>query len=220
MAKKLRSAARATQASRAPTPAFEPAAQADKGQVLRSLATSLRATATYTGGFDKVQRHVLNARRAERDGDLTGAARELRLACARAPERDDLRAEHARINASLSSSLAGSYEEQALYEQRHGKWAAAALSWGKVAAGRPDDPHAARSAAEALLEAKGDLHRARDFAQRAVDLAPNEIAGLRTLARVYIAAGLQLNARRVLQRAAVLDPNDEMVENLLRELHR
>ncbi|MCZ7687560.1 MAG: hypothetical protein M5U28_56000 [Sandaracinaceae bacterium] len=46
------------------------------------------------------------------------------------------------------------------------------------------------------------------------------MSNLRALGRVYIAAGLALNARRVLQRAAALDPSDEMVENLLRDLNR
>ena len=38
------------------------------------------------------------------------------------------------------------------------------------------------------------------------------------LGKVYIAAGLKLNARRVLQAAAKMDPSNEMVENLLRDL--
>ncbi len=224
MAKKLRHAARASHGAShtaRPEPPPERAKEpVDKGQVLRSLASSLRASASHTGGFDRAQRHVLTARRAERDGDLAAAAAELRLAMTLAPEREDLRAEYARINGELASSLATSYEEQALYEQRHGKWAAAALSWVKVAEGRPDDARAARNAAEALVEAKGDLHKAKELAQRASDLAPDDVENLRALGRVYIAAGLALNARRVLQRAAVLDPDDEMVENLLRDLDR
>jgi Flp pilus assembly protein TadD len=220
MAKKLRNAARATHATRPGEPHEPQPAPLDKGQVLRGLASSLRESASHTGGFDKSQRHLLSAQRAERDGDLATAARELRLAAALAPERADLRAEHARVELALSASLASSYHEQAMYEQRPGKWGAAALSWAKAAEGRPDDPRAARCAAEALVQAKGDLHRARDLAQRAVDLAPSDIANLRALATVYIAAGLQLNARRVLQQAATLDPSDEMVENLLRDLDR
>ena len=61
---------------------------------------------------------------AEKQGRLLaqrldlGARRELRLAVSLAPERADLRAEHARVDACLLASLAHTYEEQALYEQR------------------------------------------------------------------------------------------------------
>jgi curved DNA-binding protein CbpA len=224
MAKKLRHAARASSGGRSakaapPDPApSAPPAKADRKQVLRSLASSLRATAGHTGGLDQVKRHEMTAARAEKEGDLAEAAQALRLALMMAPEREDLRERHARLNAELAASLSASYEEQARYEQRHGKWGAAALSWAKVFEGRPSDARAARFAAEALVEAKGDLHRARDLAQKAADLAPDDVENLRALAKVYIAAGLPLNARRVLQRAAKLDPSDEMVENLLREL--
>lgn len=228
MAKKLRGAARASEATRrTKVDATErlpseppPAAPVDKAQVLKSLAGSLKDSASHTGGVDQIQRHVLTAKRAEREGDLAEASRALRLALAMAPERADLRAEHARVNGLLASSLATSYEEQALYESRHGKWGAAALSWAKVFEGRPDDARAARLAAEALVEAKGDLHKAKELAQKAAELAPDDVSNLRALGRVYIAAGLALNARRVLQRAAALDPSDEMVENLLRDLNR
>lgn len=225
MAKKLRGALRASEAHRrrtseAPREPPAPTTGPDKRQVLKSLASSLKHSASHTGGLDPVHRHLLTAKRAERDGDLGEAARALRLALALAPERQDVRAEHARVSRLLANSLSSSYEEQALYEQRHGKWSAAALSWAKVFEGRPDDARAARLAAEALVEARGDLHRAKELAQRAVELAPDDATNLRALGRVYMAAGLALNARRVLQRAAALDPGDEMVENLLRDLDR
>ncbi|MFC1464384.1 MAG: DnaJ domain-containing protein [Candidatus Brachytrichaceae bacterium NZ_4S206] len=219
MAKKLRGAVKP---AAAPTPpaAPESTAKGDREQVLRGLTSSLRATASHTGGVDMAQRHVLNARRAERDGDLAEATRELRLAMSLAPDRVDVAQDHARVSAALAASLAASYEERALYEERHGKWAAAAISWSKVVEGRPDDVRAARSAAEALVAAKGDLHRAKELAQKAVELDPKDVHALRALAGVYIAAGLPLNARRVLQQASALDPSDKMVENLLRELER
>lgn len=224
MARKLRSAARAASARRgsssppAAPPADGEAHKSDRKQLLKSLAGSLRQTASQTGGVDPLRRHVLMAERAKRKGDLAEAAAELRLAMALDPEDEELRERHAAINSQLASSMSTTYEEQALYEQRHGKWGAAALSWAKVFEGRPSDAKAARMAAEALVEAKGDLHKAKSFAQKAAELEPDNIENLRALGRIYLAAGLTLNARRVLQRAAVLDPADEMVENLLRDL--
>lgn len=221
-AKSLRRAAGASAVARrreSSSPPSEPALP-DRAEVLRSLTRSLKTSASHTGGVDPAQRHVESARRAEEAGDLAEAARELRSAVSLAPDRADLRAEHARVDARLMASLSHTYEEQALYEQRHGKWAAAAISWRKVFSGRPDDARAAREAARALVEAEGDLHRAQRLAQRAVELSPDDVLNLRVLGRVYLAAGLRLNARRVLQRAATLDPSDEMVETLLRSLGR
>lgn len=169
-------------------------------------------------GSDRVRRLQLQAERAERDGNLTEAAHLLRQALAEDPERESIQAHHDRIEGELAAELADSYEEQAIYESKHGKWGAAALSWSKVAAGRPEDPEALRRAADALLKAKGDLHKARDFARRAVDQAPEDVRCMRVLARVYIEAQLPLNARRILERAAELDPKDQIVENLLRDL--
>jgi Flp pilus assembly protein TadD len=62
------------------------------------------------------------------------------------------------------------------------------------------------------------MHEAQKHAQRLCELKPNDLVARRTLGRVYLAAGLQLNARRELERAAALDPDDEIVKNLLREL--
>src|SRR5690606_289083 len=90
MAKKLRSAVRASEAGRsrgAPGPASEspPPATQDKGQLLRGLASRLKASAAHTGGLDPADRHLASAQRAEAVGDLAEAARELLLALAQAP---------------------------------------------------------------------------------------------------------------------------------------
>ncbi|MCB9593164.1 MAG: DnaJ domain-containing protein [Sandaracinaceae bacterium] len=224
MAKKLRNATRASGSSRRgaspPPPPTSTAPKADRKEVLRGLASTLRQTSAQTGGLDPVQRSLGQAKRAEAEGDLAEAANHLRAAMLRAPDRADIAHEHARISVQLSKAMATTYEERAIYEERHGKWAAAAISWGKVVEGRPDDAHAAQRAAVALVEAGGDMHKAKQLAQKAADLDPDNVANLRGLARVYIAAGLELNARRVLQHAAKLDPDDEMVENLLRDLGR
>jgi Tfp pilus assembly protein PilF len=68
-----------------------------------------------------------------------------------------------------------------------------------------------------LLKAGGDLHLAQKHAQRAVHIDGRSVPNLTILARVYLAAGLKLNALRELQKAAQLAPNDELVNNLLRE---
>jgi tetratricopeptide (TPR) repeat protein len=179
---------------------------------------ALHQAAQLTGGADVVARHLADGLRAERDGKLVEAVNALSLAHAVAPERDELAHELARVRKLLAVQMADSYVKQAGYEEQHGKWGQAALSWARVCEGRPDDREAHRRTADALLRSNGDLHRARAYAQRAVELTPDDAATRTLLGRVFIAAGLPLNARRELEHAAKLDPGSEVVKNLLREL--
>ncbi|MBX3270244.1 MAG: DnaJ domain-containing protein [Sandaracinaceae bacterium] len=226
MAKKLRGAGASSASARRPSPVAPPptAPKADRQEVLRGLTSTLRQARAQTGGTDPIQRHLAQAKRAEAEGDVAEAANHLRAALLMAPERADVEAEHQRVAGLVAASMAASYEQQARYEEGHGKWAAAAISWGKVVAGRPDDPSAMRHAAEALVAARGDLHRAAALAQRAVELSSGDAGrhakSLLTQAKVFVAAGLGRNARRVLQRALELDPGNEIAENLLRDLDR
>jgi len=184
----------------------------------RGLVQALHQAAQLTGGADLVARHLADGLSAERDGKFVAAVNALSLAHAVAPERDDIARDLARVRKRLAVEMADSYVKQAEYEERQGKWGPAALSWARVCEGRPDDREAHRRTAEAMLRSNGDLHRARAYAQRAVELAPDDAAARTLLARVFVAAGLSLNARRELEHAAKLDPGSEVVKNLLREL--
>lgn len=187
-------------------------------EVLRGLTGSLREAASHTGGVDAIGRRIAEARRAEASGDVVRALEILRAALTEAPDRPELRAEHDRLRAAFVETLADTFRGQAIYEEEQRHWGAAALSWARVADGRPDDAEAARRTAQALLQAHGDLRRARLYAQRAVDLAPDDFPCRLVLGRVYAAAGKKLNALRELEAALQLDPSDEIVKNLLREV--
>jgi Flp pilus assembly protein TadD len=134
------------------------------------------------------------------------------------PEDREIRAEHDRVALELAASLAANYAEQAQYEERHQKWAAAAVSWQKVVDGRPNEASCHWRCAKALLESSGDTKQAVRLAQRAVDLEPNNVFAIRTLGRAFMAAGMTLNAKRELERAVALDPRDEATKALLKEL--
>jgi curved DNA-binding protein CbpA len=190
-----------------------------RDSVITGLRRSLRAARAVTdrSGTDPVIAHIKRAKEAEIAGDLMSAASALQSALALDPERREIQEQYERVSRAVSRQLADNYEKQARYEEKMGKWEAAALSWGRVADGRPEDPNAARAAAEAMLKARGDLHRAQKLAQRAVDLVPNSASHLVLLARVFLAVGLRLNAKRELEKAVKLDPQDEMIKNLLNE---
>jgi curved DNA-binding protein CbpA len=197
--------------------------EVDSGQRRRSaidgLKNSIRAAAAVTNAPNaQVQSHLKKAREAESAGDVLQAASQLQLALAVEPENPELIREYDRVSKVVARSLAANYEKQAAYEEKTGNWKAAARSWTRASDGKPEDAHAARRAAEALIKASGDLHRAQVYAQRAVQLDGRNLENLTVLARVYLAAGLKLNALRELEKAAQLAPKDEMVNNLLREV--
>lgn len=222
---RLRQRLKTTSSSRpapAPPPAPEPEQSASERRrsVIEGLRNSIAASGLATGRSDagvRAQVHVRKAQDAERAGDLLTASGELQLALACDPEDAEIQREYERVSKVVARSLAANYEKQAQYEEKTGNWKAAAISWARVSDNRDDDENAARRAAEALLKSSGDLHRAQRYAQRAVQLGANNTQNLTLLGRVYLAAGLKLNAQRELEKAAKLDPRDQIVNNLLRE---
>jgi curved DNA-binding protein CbpA len=193
---------------------------APRRSAVDDLRHSLRASAAVTGSASvegQVKQHMARAVQAEENGEPMTAASELQLALALDPENDWLLKEYERVSRQVARVLADNYEKQARYEEKTGNWAAAATSWARVSDGRPEQDGPARLAAEAMVKAAVDLHRAEKYARRALEVDADSPANLKTLARVYLAAGLKKNAKRELEKAAKLAPDDEMVKNLMRE---
>jgi curved DNA-binding protein CbpA len=63
-----------------------------------------------------------------------------------------------------------------------------------------------------------DLRKAKEYAMAACELAPDQPLYRRTLGQIYKAAGLAANARRELQAALRLDPNDAEARQELKTL--
>lgn len=194
-----------------------PPKPAEPETILRHLAKSLKNSASVTGGHSRVDRYLRQAKHAESENDLLSASNALRLALAVDEGRDDVRMEYERVYRGLLNDLSATYEKQAKYEEQHRMWSAAALSWARVAEGKPDEFEPSVRAAHALLMAKGDIKKAVKFAQHAVELKPDSFRARRILGQLFLAADMKLNARRELEKAVKLDPDDEMVKNLLRE---
>jgi curved DNA-binding protein CbpA len=195
-----------------------PTAKVGAKTALRDLTRSLKRTAGLTGGVDRAEHHIEAARMAEAKGDLAAAATALRMAITLDSSRSDVQEDYRRVNSHLRVQLLDIHREQATYEEENNLWSAASISWAKVAEAAPEDPVAPRRAAKALLSAGGDLRKARDFAQRSLDLAPDSLEARLLLARIYIHAGMDNSAAKELDEAAKLDPGHEMVKNLRQQL--
>jgi tetratricopeptide (TPR) repeat protein len=195
-----------------------PTVKVGQKTALRDLTRSLKQTAVLTGGVDRAEHHIENARVAEAGGDLAAAATALRMAIALDSDRSDLREQYQRVSSHLRVQLLDIHREQAEYEEGNNLWAAASISWAKVAEAAPDDPVAPRRAAKAIMAAGGDLRKARDFALRSLELASDSLDTRLLLARIYIGAGMDASAAKEVEEAAKLDPGHEMVKNLKKQL--
>jgi curved DNA-binding protein CbpA len=183
-------------------------------------ATSARAPAPRAeeGHGDLVRSYLDQATKAFEVGDLKAAARLLDLLDALEWNRPQLRASYEELDRKVYAGLASTFEQQAQYETKQQRWKQAARSWLKVCRGRPNDAECHRAAAEALLAQKADLRKAKDLAQRAVDLAPKDARARRVLGHVFLEAGMHLNARRELEVAAGLNRGDQEIKVLLSKI--
>lgn len=144
---------------------------------------------------------LAQAEAAHAAGKLADANRHLQLLTAMTFDDAKIRARVAQLKAQVARTLAVDFEKQAAYEEKQQKWALAARSWQRVADGRPKDSLPLQRAALAILQANGDLKQAVELGKRAVDLAENDAQAHRTLARIFVAAGMEANARRELEAA-------------------
>jgi tetratricopeptide (TPR) repeat protein len=163
-----------------------------------------------------VKDHLEKADAAMVRSDWGVAATNYRAALEAAPDDPAIQASLAEAQAKASEVLYASYRKQASYEEKNGLFAEAARSWQRATRASPDDPLAHERAAFCIAKSSGgNLHEAAQLAQRAIALEPEKAAYHVTLSQVYTAAGLGLNARRELETAARLAPEDATIQALL-----
>jgi len=168
----------------------------------------------------QASKYADTASEAMAKGDFVAAANAYRVAVGMAPGDLALKTKCEAAQKKSDEILSESYTRQAGYEEKMGNFAAAAQSWTKVTNARPDEAECHGRAAAATLRASGDLHVAARLAQRAVLLEPQSTVHRLTLANVYIAAGLALNAKRELEAAAQLAPADDTIRALLKKVSK
>jgi tetratricopeptide (TPR) repeat protein len=162
--------------------------------------------------------HIAAAEQAVGAGDWVAATNAYRLALQASPDDETLQTLLAETQTKANAILAEAYRKQAAYEEKAGKSADAARSWQRVTKVLPDEPEAYGRAAKCLLQTNTELRLAATLAQRAVALEPKRLEHRVTLAEIYLAAGLSLNARRELEAAARLAPDDASIEALLKRV--
>jgi tetratricopeptide (TPR) repeat protein len=168
----------------------------------------------------QAQKYVGNAEAALAKGDVVTAANNFRVAMSLVPGDADLARRAKAVREQADAVLAQTYRKQGDYEEKTGQWPEAARSWTRVARARPDDADAHDRAAGALVKGGGDLHEASRLAERACVLEPANAAFRVTLGSVFLAANLPLKARRELETAAQLAPQDDTIAAMLKRVSK
>jgi Flp pilus assembly protein TadD len=166
----------------------------------------------------QTRKYIANAEAALALGDAVSAANAFRVAQKLSPDDPDLQHKAQEAQDKADGVLSDMYVRQAAYEEKNGQWAEAARSWTRVTKARPGDAEAHARAADALVKAGGDLHEAGRVALAACTLEPKKSEYRVTLANVYLAAGLTLNARRELEAAAQLSPQDDTIQAMMNRI--
>jgi curved DNA-binding protein CbpA len=167
----------------------------------------------------QIEVYVKASRDALAKRDHVGAANALRIAVSLAPEDTALVEQLNEVAGKAKHELSASYVEQAEYEERDEKWLAAAKSYSRALAGRPE-PKIYDKLASCLLSGEGDLREAGEAAKRAVMMQPENARYRVTLARFYVKAGMKQSAEGELSRAATLGSSDDKVADWIRRLKR
>lgn len=167
----------------------------------------------------QVESYVQAAKLALQKSDHVGASNALRIAVSLAPADAALSEQLSEVSSKAKRELSDSYIQQAEYEERDEKWLAAAKSYARAVAGRPE-PRLFERLAHCLLSGGGDLREAGEAAKKAVLQQPENARFRVTLAHFYVKAGMKQSAEGELSRAATLAPSDDKVADWIRRLKR
>lgn len=146
------------------------------------------------------------------------AAGSVRLAIAFDPENEAYREHFPGVQRRAHDERARALVRQAEGALELRDFAQAASLFEEAVDYRPADPELSIRAAKIAWQALRDMRRAKELAAHAVELAPENGSYRRLLGLVYRDAGLAANARRELETALRLDPQDAEAKAALRGL--
>jgi hypothetical protein len=139
-------------------------------------------------------------------GNVIAAATHFQLAL-KACNAPEVRMAYEAIEAQAQERRFEMHEAAAQSAERDARWSAAADSYARAYAARPDAKIAERLA-NAIRQNAGDLREAAKLAEDAVRRDPRNAAYHVTLGEIYADAGLELRAQTASKKAVELAPTD------------
>lgn len=155
---------------------------------------------------------------ASQSGRWLEAAASIRLSIAFDPANQAFREAFGPIQRKASDERGSQLVNEAEQALVHNDHREALRLYEEALVHRPHDPQANFEAARLILHLGEDLKRAKEYAARACELAPERTVHRRLLGRIYQNAGLLANARREFEAALRLDPADGAARAELRAL--
>jgi len=146
------------------------------------------------------------------------AAGSVRLAIAFDPENEAYREQFADVQRKAHDERARALVKQGEAALELRDFPHASSLFEEAVHYRPADPELSIRAAKIAWQALGELRRAKELAAHAVELAPDNGSYRRLLGMVYKDAGLAANAKRELEMALRIDPQDAEAKAALRGL--
>lgn len=213
LAKKLRVSsanlrAVSSPASVPPTPSAPPPS---RQQIAEQLRRQLGGTRR------QIEVHLAAADTAMTTNQPIAAVNALRLAQSLAPEDPKISERLSQAQSLAAHTLADTYLHQAEYEEKSGRFDAAARSYDRAAQGKPS-PDTWEAAARCAFQAGSDMRAAADYARKALALDPERPTGHLLLGQIFLAARMRSSAITELERARRLDPNNVTVLSLLKRI--
>ncbi|HLL55661.1 MAG TPA: DnaJ domain-containing protein [Myxococcaceae bacterium] len=108
--------------------------------------------------------------------------------------------------------------DEAKRAELEGDYARAALAYKAASNGDPQNALAAAKAAQLMIRMGEDAKQAKPFAQRAVDLEPNNPSYRVLLGRILLEAGLKRLAKKEYEKALALEPGNAEAKEQVRKL--
>lgn len=176
-------------------------------QTQRILSPLVQRRAKAKRHFEEGIKHLL-------DGNFAAAASNLKLATTFDPKNEEYREKEQIATSRAREGSAAAYAKRAAFEESVGRWEEAARLYCMAAERNPNVNLFCR-AANALSKGE-DLKRAVEYATRAKDLEPNSIQARLSLGTAYLAAGMPKNARREVEYALTLDPDNPLAKTLMK----
>jgi curved DNA-binding protein CbpA len=146
------------------------------------------------------------------------AAGSVRLAIAFDPENSAYRESFPDVQRKAHGERAKHLVKQAEGALEMRDYAAALDHFEEALHFRPGDAELAFRTAKLAVQVGADPKRAKDFAAQAVEVAPDNAAYRTLLGAIYKSAGLTANAKRELEAALRLDPQNREAKRELRSL--
>lgn len=186
------------------------------GEALRRHMQERRESVRRT----QLRKYTDAAKEAMDRDDPAGAANAYQLALQIAPDDPALAQAQLDAQEAATKKLAGGYLQQARYEERADRFREAARSYSRAADGMLHDAEVQAKAAEMMLRSDQDMRKAAEYVKRALVIDPRNVRYHVILGKIYLAAGLVLNARRELELAAEIAPNDVTIARLLEGIRK